>query len=318
MPIYRDRARNRWRYEFSRMVDGRRRRTTKLLPSAWTRTQAEAYAHERDAHLYAIASGALKPQPLISQAVRLYLEQHSPRLKNRDKLERDLALLQPAYRGRTMAEMPDVAREYATRHALDLAPATVKVRLSYLRAACRWAWRVHQLGDSDPGARVQLPPVRNARQRYVDRAQVLAIARSIGSHPARAVVLVAFYSGMRLAEILRAEPGRDGWLLRDTKNGRPRIVPLHPRVAHLARHWPPAVSARTVQAQFLAACRRLGVEDLHVHDLRHSSASAMINAGVDLYTVGQVLGHKAQASTQRYSHLDARSLAAAVGKIGRR
>lgn len=318
MPIYRDRTRNRWRYEFSRIVDGRRRRATKLLPPTWTRAQAEAYAQERDAYLYAVASGALKPQLLISQAVRLYLEQHAPRLKNREKLERDLLLLLPSYKGRTMAELPDVAREYATKHALDLAPATVKVRLSYLRAACRWAWRVHKLGDTDPGARVQMPPVSNARQRYIGRDEVLKIARSIGPHPARAVVLVAYYSGMRLAECMRAEPGPDGWLLRDTKNGRPRLVPTHPRVAHLARQWPPAVSARTVQAQFLAACRRLGIEDLHVHDLRHSSASAMINAGVDLYTVGQVLGHKAQASTQRYSHLDARSLASAVGRIGRR
>lgn len=318
MPIYRDRARNRWRYEFSRVINGRRCRAAKLLPAAWTRSQAEAYARERDAYLYAVASGALKPKPLISQAVRLYLEQHAPRLKNRAKLERDLELLLPAYRGRPMCDLADVAREYAARYALTLAPATVKVRLAYLRAACRWAWRVHGLGDSDPGQRVQMPPVRNARQRYVDRADVLRIARAIGPHPARAVVLVAFYSGMRLAECLRAAPVATGWLLRDTKNGSPRIVPCHHRVAHLARQWPPAVSQRTVQAQFLAACRRLGVSDLHVHDLRHSSASAMINAGVPLYTVGQVLGHKAPASTQRYSHLDAHSLAAAVSKIGRR
>jgi integrase len=318
MPIYRDTYRQRWRYEFSRIVDGRRCRTTKLLPAAWTRAKAEAYAAERDAYLYAVASGAIRPQPLISQAVRLYLEQRAPLLKNRAKLERDLALLMPYFQGRPLADLPDVARQYAARQALHLAPATVKVRLAYLRAACRWAWRVHQLGDHDPGARVVLPPVRNARHRYIDRADVLRIARAIPALDARAVVLVAFYSGMRLAECLRAVPTLGGWLLADTKNGSRRLVPIHPRVAHLARRWPPSTSARAVQRRFLLACRALGLDDLHVHDLRHSAASAMINGGVPLYTVGQVLGHKAAASTQRYSHLDATSLQAAVGRIGRR
>jgi site-specific recombinase XerD len=37
---------------------------------------------------------------------------------------------------------------------------------------------------------------------------------------------------------------------------------------------------------------------------------------VDLYSVGRVLGHRDSRSTQRYSHLTADSLAAAVGKIG--
>jgi integrase len=318
MPIYRDKTRARWRYEFSRIVDGRRCRATRLLPAAWTRQQAESYARERDGQLYAIATGATKPSPLIADAVRLYLSEHAPRLKNRTKLERDLHLLLPAYTGRQLSDLAAVAREYASAHALELQPATIKVRLAYLRAACRWAWRTHGLGEHDPAERMTLPPVRNARQRYLTRAEVLRIARLITHRDARAVVLVAYYSGMRLAETLRAEPGPQGWLLRDTKNAAPRLVPVHARVAHLARRWPLAVAARTVQAWFLWACRELGLENVRLHDLRHSAASAMINAGVPLYTVGAVLGHKSAVSTQRYSHLDTSALADAVRKIGKR
>jgi integrase len=316
MPIYRDTARARWRYEFSRIVDGRRCRATKLLPAAWNRERCEAYARERDAHLYALASGAVKPQPLISQAVRLYLAERAPHLKNRIKLEQALALLLPAYSGRTMAELADVAREYASAHAMTLQPATVKVRLAYLRAACRWAWKTHNLGEHDPGERVSLPPVRNARHRYLTRAEVLQLARTITHRDARAVVLVLYYSGMRLAECLRAVPTARGWELADTKNGDRRVVPIHPRVQHLARRWPPAVAGRTVQSWFAWAAQACGLQDLRPHDLRHSSASAMINAGVPLYTVGAVLGHKAAASTQRYSHLDTSSLQDAVRRIG--
>lgn len=318
MPIYRDKARARWRYEFSRIVDGRRRRATKLLPAAWTRAQADAYAAERDAHLYAVATGAIKPQPLISEAVRLYLQEHAPSLKNRDLLERDLALVMPAYKGRTMDELAAVARDYARSNAAKLKPATVRLRMAYLRAACRWAWKTHSLGDHDPAERMTLPPVRNERHRYATRREVLQIARAIAHRDARAVVLVAFYSGMRLSECMRAEPTTAGWLLADTKNGERRLVPTHPKVAHLARRWPPDVPARTVQSWFAWAARWLGIEDLRFHDLRHSAASAMINAGVPLYTVGAVLGHKAAASTKRYSHLDTSTLDDAIKRIGRR
>ncbi|MFC6310309.1 tyrosine-type recombinase/integrase [Paraburkholderia dipogonis] len=61
-----------------------------------------------------------------------------------------------------------------------------------------------------------------------------------------------------------------------------------------------------------------GFPDLRFHDLRHSAASGMINAGIDLYTVGGVLGHKTPASTKRYAHLVTEKLADALAKIGTR
>jgi site-specific recombinase XerD len=42
----------------------------------------------------------------------------------------------------------------------------------------------------------------------------------------------------------------------------------------------------------------------------------MVNQGVDLYTVGKVLGHKDLRSTKRYSHLSVDTLTAAIRKIG--
>jgi site-specific recombinase XerD len=65
-----------------------------------------------------------------------------------------------------------------------------------------------------------------------------------------------------------------------------------------------------------AALRGVGLGHARLHDLRHSAASEMINAGVDLYTVGGVLGHKSAASTARYAHLAQAKLKAAVGTIG--
>jgi site-specific recombinase XerC len=60
------------------------------------------------------------------------------------------------------------------------------------------------------------------------------------------------------------------------------------------------------------------LDHVHFHDLRHSAASELIKAQVDLYTVGRVLGYKHPRSTQRYAHLPIDALAAAVGRMGRR
>jgi len=103
-------------------------------------------------------------------------------------------------------------------------------------------------------------------------------------------------------------------VLTDTKNGQPRIVPMHPRVrccAHIKQ-----VEASATSRHFRNARAAVGMDWLHFHDLRHSAASAMINAGVDLYTVGGVLGHKSAISTKRYSHLITETMRAAIGRIG--
>lgn len=314
MPAYYDKARKRWHYEFDRLIDGRRQRARKLLPRGWTATEAEAYAQAQDAKLYALATGAQQPEPMISEAVRLYLLEHAPALKSQAKAGKDLALCFDWYRGKTLGELADVVARYTENNA-ELAPATVRNRMALLRAACRWAWKHKGMGQHDPAERVVMPKVRNERHRYVDRREVLAIARAIPHRDARACVLLAFYSGMRLGEILRAQPLERGWLLDDTKNGERRLVPIHRRVAHLARRWPRAVGSSTVQHHFRAAADRLGHQGLHFHDLRHSTASALLAAKVDLYTVGGILGHKSTQSTRRYAHLANDTLAKALGAL---
>ncbi len=61
---------------------------------------------------------------------------------------------------------------------------------------------------------------------------------------------------------------------------------------------------------------RAGLPNVHFHDLRHSTASALINAGASLYVVGQILGHKDPRSTQRYAHLKDEIKRQALARIG--
>lgn len=260
-------------------------------------------------------------QPTIEQAVELYLIERIPRLKAGHNAAKELTSMRWAYQGRHLGELAQVCKLYKQRATkLDGSPlsaATLRNRIRYLSAACRYAWKEHGLFEHDPAAAVSVPSVRNERHVYASRADMLAACRQCRNKTARMAIRIAFYSGMRLSEILRAQVRGNTWVLTDSKNGSPRIVPIHPRTAVCARRFTPCPKI-TIQRAWEGARDRAGLHGMHFHDWRHSAASALVNAGVDLYTVGRILGHKDSRSTARYSHLAVDTLAAAVARIGKR
>ncbi|SUW10766.1 integrase [Bordetella bronchiseptica] len=318
MPIYRDKARSCLVFEFDRFIEGKRVRARKLLPKTWTRAQADAYDRQECARLYAIASGVQRPAFLIEDAVTVYLKEKAPTLKSGTGIEAELALMFWAYKGKPMDALSDVCREYGEKarkqNGDPLAPATLRNRIRYLTSACRYGWKRHGMHDRDPAERVTAPEVRNERRHFVNRAEMLAIAKACKCRRARAAIRIAFYSGMRLSEILEAERLDGMFVLADTKNGDPRHIPMHPKIRAAATVDPR--NKWNVSKEFKAAAIAVGMGHLRFHDLRHSAASAMINAKVDLYTVGAVLGHRSAQSTKRYAHLATDSLRDALVRIG--
>lgn len=316
MSIYRDKPTGRWRFDYDRRVGGQRIRRRQLLPAGWTRDQAEAYDRKESAALSALAHGIAKPRHLIGEAVRRYVRERIPHLKSGANAEREIEAMRDWWDGRPLDDLAQVCAEYAADQLGALQPATIKNRIAYLRAACRWAWKRHGMGDADPGARVVAPMVDNARQTTATRAQVLALARACRHKGVRALIWVLYFSGMRVSEAQRAVRSGGNFVLDDTKNGEPRIIPIHPRAMAASRVKMPKRSE--IDYYWPLAREACGLPGLRLHDLRHTAASEMVNAGEDLATVGKVLGHKSPASTQRYSHHSTARQALAVGKIGRK
>jgi integrase len=313
------RDKKRFRFEFEATINGQRHRVTKLLPAGWNKAQADTFDKNESARLFAEASGVQRPAATIEQAVDLYIRERCPSLKNGEGAAHELDRFYDAYAGRRIDELADVAHEYAQSAAGSLTAATIRNRLAYLRAACRYAYKRHGMGDSDPAERMVMPKVKNERHFYASRAEMLRIARRMTSRPARAALRVGFYSGMRLGEILAAELiGKQCFLLTDTKNGDRRMVPIHPRVKCCLKYFPLEIKKRWIQRQFSEATKALNLGHLHFHDMRHSAASEMINSGATLYEVGAVLGHRSAQSTKRYSHLATETLAKAISLIGRK
>lgn len=315
MPIRRDKENGCFVFEFDRRIEGQRVRAVKSLPKAWNRLQADAFDHKETARLYAVATGASKPDHLIEDAVAAYLVERVPKLKHGLSYAKELANIAHLYEGKPMSALPDVCKAIALK-GKGLAPATVKNRMAYLRSACRYAWKTHAMGDTDPGARISVPQVKNARQVYIERDQMLRLARACKHRPTRAAIRVAFYSGMRLSEIERAIVQDGRFVLHDSKNSDPRIIPIHPKI-RCCVHYKLETRYKT-SYHYRKARKAVGLDWLHFHDLRHSAASELINQGVDLFIVGAVLGHRSAASTKRYAHLATSKMEEAILKMGKK
>lgn len=327
MSISWDTRNKRWRYQFDRFIEGQRHRASRLLPAGWSQAQADAFDRKESARLYAVATGIERTDPLIETAVAHYL-QDKRHLKSYRAAAEHLAAIAWAYAGRPMSELPQIAREVAEKRVIAaveggrgehvISPTTARNRLALLKAACRWAWKQHGLTEHDPTTRMQMPTAKRGRQVYLERLGMLRAARAAKHHQTRVAIRVAFYSGLRLGELFRVEVVDGVLWLADTKNGDSRAVPAHPRISTCLQHLPLTIQRATLQKDWRRARAQTVGDGVRFHDLRHSTASAMVNAGVPLYTVGAVLGHKDPRSTSRYAHLQRETLANAVGAIGRK
>ena len=87
--------------------------------------------------------------------------------------------------------------------------------------------------------------------------------------------------------------------------GNPWVIPGHKPGAHLADLQPPWVRVR----------KRAGLDDVRIHDLRHSFASRALALGESLPMIGRLLGHTQVQTTARYAHLARDSIKASSAKI---
>lgn len=227
-----------------------------------------------------------------------------------------------------------VAQWLADKAGEGLAPATVeKIRVILGRSfelAKQWGMAG---SDKNPTRGIPRKPINNARERFLNPAEAkrlqLAVAASRNTQ-LKFIVGLLLLTGARVSELLNAEwkhinLERRAWLIPTSKTGKSRHVPLSQPAIELINSVPtfkdcpyllPNPETKlpyiTLKHSWQTARDEAKLPGLRIHDLRHSAASFMINAGVDLFAVGRVLGHADHKSTMRYSHLANDTLLAAV------
>lgn len=288
--------------------------------SARTRKEAEALEAQGLADLVAERIGAPTKRTLEQAFTHYFTSPEALNLKSIGNLASKADQWTPYFRGRPITAAVEVADE-ATRawHAAGLKPATINRRLALLRrilnlAYRRWKWLGEPLAD-----RIPLLPGEEPREIYLDRAQAVRLRRAIRNHVARAWISLLVYSGLRIGELenLTAEQIRDGviYLTSRTKTSKPRAVPLLGPGARYARFVPLAIGYQALRRYYEPARAAIGMPHLRLHDLRHTTAAWLAQAGAETRDLQVWLGHTNPATTARYAHLNLDRMKAVAQKL---
>jgi integrase len=155
----------------------------------------------------------------------------------------------------------------------------------------------------------------------------------------RPLVLIALNTGLRRGELLGLTweavnfPAKLLTVTSATaKSGHTRRIPLNGEALAVLKAWhdrqaKPGADALVfpghegermarIDTSWRSLMKVAGLKDFRLHDCRHHFASSLVQAGVDLYTVKELLGHSEIAMTERYSHLAPDNLRRAVEILG--
>lgn len=285
-------------------------RTYRKTSRHWTFADAKTFERKWLASVRDVAAGR-EPERLIADALERWLIEHVPRLRSARQTRNHARQLLPYITGRKLADAATVWAEIKAAEQ-DKAAATVNHKGRILRQITRTAWREWQWLDR-PAAITLIP--ETGREHYLSTAEVAALADATGNPAAAGYVLLAAYTGIRRGHLLRLThhdvQGKFLRLDRSSKTRTLQLVPLHPKVQAIAEGLPLGIGDRQLREAWTLARETTGT-DCRWHDLRHTCASWMVQAGVPIYTVAQMLGHSSTAVTQRYAHLAPQNLVDAV------
>ena len=293
-----DKTSQRWRIRFA--IGPRGRSYKESLGPEWTERQVlERVGQLRQ---QAVLGTLGRQDRLITDALEVFLER-AESFKGYDKLKGHVRAIYPWIEGKRLSEIGEVARDYRRFHRAKLAGSTINRRVALLRRVSNIAWR--ELGWIDKPVHFEMA-AEKSRTTHLSMQEVEALVAATKHEVTQDAIWLAVCTGWRQGELwsLTQSSVRNGVLwIEDSKNGTPRISPIHERIRDAVSRLPLSVGVRSVFRHFKAAARAIGMPDLRFHDLRHTTASLIINAGGTLKDVQEVLGHKSVATSNRYSHM---------------
>jgi integrase len=220
-------------------------------------------------------------------------------------------------------------------HARGYKPGTCNRSLILLRYAFNLAikWEIPGVKTNPTKDVPLLNDQEGKKERYLSKEEterLYSVLKDSDNALLQYIVPMLILTGARKMEVINArwedfDLDRRQWRIPITKAGRPRYVPLSNGVIHLLANVPhedgnpwvfpnPKTSKPYVSIfnSWNAARIAAGLADVRIHDLRHSFASFLVNAGRSLYEVQRILGHTQIKTTQRYAHLSQDTLLDAV------
>ncbi len=277
--------------------------------------------------------------------------------RTRQRYEGSLRLLVAAFPGQKVLSLSPLALERYKRDRLagGAKPATVNRDLEALRNCCNYLVAKGKVSRNPvrlaaPGRQTQPGQVAKLKEpegrvRFLSEREEDALLKECRDPQLRAVVLLGIHAGLRIPsealsltwENVDLSRGSLTVLGTHSKTSRTRTIPVNSVLREALRglrmgglrtgpvfrgrgkgQAGPA-PLRSVRTAFDTARERAGLgKDVTPHVLRHTFASRLVMAGVDLRTVQELGGWRNLAMVQRYAHLSPSHLAEAVERLARR
>lgn len=187
--------------------------------------------------------------------------------------------------------------------------------------------------DDNPAAKLKKITVPRGTPRPFTPEQIELLLNTGAYRKTRAMILLGYYQGFRVSQIARVrgddidvDSMRIRTLAKGSKDG---VLPLHPVIAELSKSmpdgwWFPArdgrdapVLARSVSDLISEAKKRAGITDpkLTAHSLRHSMGTHLVDAGVDIRVISELMMHESVATTQIYTNVSEQLKTEGLGKL---
>ena len=330
-------------------ADGRLRRITLgrhgAVPTETARRRAMAAISEvKGGGDPAVARDARRKAPTMKQLGKRFLEDYVPdHCKPSTAYEYGRSVkffIEPRIGSRKVRDIKrsDIAElHHALRETPYQANRTLGVLSKMFTLSEMWGWRPD---GSNPCLHVKRYR-EEKRERFLNTQEFARLGRVLdkilrdGSETRSAVAAIRLLmlTGCRLSEIqklrwehLDLEAGE--LRLPDTKTGA-RAVPLAPSAVRLLESLPrdednpwviagrkPGSHLTDLQHPWRRIRARAELDDVRIHDLRHSFASRALALGEGLPMIGKLLGHTQVQTTARYAHLARDTIKASAARIG--
>jgi len=242
--------------------------------------------------------------------------------------EHTVKKLLPVFGSFTLADITtDMISDYRDERLTTVQPATVYQELSLMRRMWNVARKEWKWTKANPVADLSFAVGnKNARDRWlsVDEEKIL-LDKATNPLWLKPLLIMALHTGMRRGEILAllwkdVDFFRKLLTVQRSKNGEKRSIPMshtlfitvkEMKVRDISGNVFP-LAVRSLREAFDKTLEKADIKDFHFHDLRHTFATRLVQNGIDLYKVKELLGHKTISMTTRYAHHYPESLRSSV------
>ena len=332
-------------YWWASYTDPRGTRTRRSTETA-DRKEAEALLAKWKLAAHLEKQWDAPPSHTFDEMMLNYLQETKSRKRSSERDQRCIAQLYPHFTGKDLSTLTvaDIHAYRQARRVNGVKDPTIRRELAVFSAALGhanhcWGWTVNN------PVKGHLPPDSEGRLRWLRPEEAQALIAAAADEPRAPhtadFIRLALHTGCRKNELLKLEWQRvdlhAGLFYLDThhtKTRKRRTIPLNHeartallnRARFRAEHCPASPwvfcdkdgrQIINIRRAFETACRRTGLADFHIHDLRHTCAAWLVSNGVPLAEVRDLLGHASITMTERYAHLAPENIRAAVAVLDR-